>query len=436
MASRQLLALGVAVVAISAGGLTRWWLAPARQTPPGSRASESTGERLARMQREAPLDDAPAQARLATEWMREGFRSGDEQHLLHARVAARRALLVDPERVDALKVELLLLHHDHQFQDLRDASRRLTELFPHDAFFQGLLGDAELELGRYDEAETAYARMMDLKPSHATYTRVGYLRLMRGDVDGAISVLKLAATSADPRDGDTVARALCELGDAYLARGEPDTAIEYFTVALSHAPGLDRAHAGRGHVLRMRGLPDAAAVEYRAAMTARPKSGHRAFLADALMAAGREQEAQAEYTQAFQDTAQDAREQARLLLDLGRDVAQAEVLARRELTRRQDVFTQAVLAYALVSAGKLDEARPLAEAALRLGTRNARLEYVAGLVASADGARDEARLHLDAALRGFPPLPPRQVERARALLGALASPSPNVSAQTLGQPMK
>lgn len=433
MASRQLFALGVAVVAISAGGLTRWWVAPARPDSSDSRARESTLERLARMEREAPPDDAPAQARLATEWMREGLRSADARHLMHARVAARRALLVDPERVDALKVELLLLHHDHQFKDLRDAALRLTEQYPHDAFFQGLLGDAELELGRYDEGEAAYARMMDLKPSHATYSRVGYLRLLRGDVDGAISVLKLAATSADPRDGDTVARALCELGDAYLAKGEPDTAFEYFTVALTHAPGLDRAHAGRGHVLRARGQADAAIEAYRTAMTARPQAGHRAFLADALRAAGREQEAQAQYVLALQDSAQDGREQARLLLDLGRDVAQAEVLARRELTRRRDVFTQAVLAYALVSTGKVEEARPLMQSALSLGTRDARLEYVAGLIASAGGERDGARLHLEAALRGFPPLPPRQVERARELLGAMAPPSENVSAQARGQ---
>ncbi|MFY2562738.1 tetratricopeptide repeat protein [Corallococcus terminator] len=433
MASRQLLALGVAMVAISVGGLTRWWLAPARPDSSRVRASESTLERLARLEREAPPDSAPAQARLATEWMREGLRSADARHLMHARVAARRALLVDPERVDALKVELLLLHHDHQFKDLRDAALRLTEQHPHDAFFQGLLGDAELELGRYDEGEAAYGRMMDLKPSHATYTRVGYLRLLRGDVDGAISVLKLAATSADPRDGDTVAKALCELGDAFLAKGAPDTAFEYFTVALTHAPGLDRAHAGRGHVLRARGQADAAVEAYRAAMTARPQAGHRAFLADALLAAGRGQEAQVEYALALQDTAQDSREQARLLLDLGRDGAQAEALARRELTQRRDVFTQAVLAYALVNAGKVEEARPLIQAALRLGTRNARLEYVAGLVASAGGEQDSARLHLDAALRGFPPLPPRQVERARELLGAMTPLPGDVRAQARGQ---
>ncbi|QSQ15519.1 tetratricopeptide repeat protein [Myxococcus landrumensis] len=422
--------IGCAVVAVFAGGFLRWWREPSRGAgPPGA---ETSLERLARLDRESSPDDAVAQGRLATEWVRLGLRSEDSQHLLRARIAARRALLIDPERVDALKVELLLLHHDHRFRELRDAAAGLAEQSPPDAFFVGLLGDAELELGRYDEAEAAYQRMMDLKPSHATYTRVGYLRLLLGDVDGAISVLKLAADSVDRRDGDSVARALCELGDAYLAKGSPDTAFEYFTVALTHSPALDRAHVGRGHVLRSRGQPEAAAEEYRVAVASRPRAGHRAFLADALAAAGHEEEARAESTRAVHDVADDAREHARLLLEQGGDLAQAEALARQEMTHRQDVFTQAVLAHALVSAGKVEEARPLAAAAVRLGTRNARLHHVAGLVEAASGNRDAARHHLDAALRGFPPLSPRAEAKARAMLEAWTPPA-NVGARAEGK---
>ncbi|MCP3061783.1 tetratricopeptide repeat protein [Myxococcus sp. K38C18041901] len=421
MASRPLLSLGVAVLAISAGGLAAWWQRPPRDEA-GALAPESPVARLTRMQQRASPEDSMAQGRLATLWMTEALRSGSEEQVTHARLAARRALLVDPERVDALKVELLLLHHDHQFRELRDAARSLTTQHPHDAFFQGMLGDAELELGRFDEAEAAYTRMMDLKPSHATYTRVGYLQLMRGEVNAALDSLKLAASSVDRMDGNSVARALCEIGDVYLARADPDTAMEYFDVALTHAPGLGRAHAGRGHVLRARGQDTAAIEAYRAALAASPHGGHRASLADALEAAGRTPEAQAEYQRALADSAEDAREQARLMLDLGLDIGRAETLARAELTRRQDVLTQAVLAQALVSAGKVDEARPLVAAFLRAGTRHARLDLVAGLVASASGEPVAARQHLEAALRGFPPLPPRQQARARALLTPLAAP--------------
>ncbi|MFL5351932.1 hypothetical protein [Archangium sp.] len=55
---------------------------------------------------------------------------------------------------------------------------------------------------------------------------MGYLRLLEGDAQGALEVLKLAATSADQMDSFAVANALCELGEAWLALGEPDTALE------------------------------------------------------------------------------------------------------------------------------------------------------------------------------------------------------------------
>jgi len=409
------MAVGVALAAVAAGGLVRWFAGASREPSPHEGPAP-----LIRLERAAREDDAHAQARLAMAWMGEAKRTGEARFVERARLAARRALLVDPEQVEALKVELLILHQGHQFEALREAALSLTREHPHDAFFQGLLGDALLELGRYDDAAAAYQRMMDLKPSHATYTRVGYLRLLEGDVEGAISVLKLAASSADPMDDDTVARALCELGDAFLAQGSPDVAFEYFTVALSRRPGLDRAHVGRGHVLRARGDAAAAADEFRAAVAARPLATHHALLAEALEAQGLRAQAQVEYGRALASASrEDDREHARLLLDLGRDAARAEQLARREHERRQDVFTQAVLAQALLAVGKVDEARAMARSATRLGSPSARIAYVAGLVAAATGDPETARQRLTAALQGIPRLSPRQAARARTLLAAL-----------------
>ncbi|MCP3099409.1 hypothetical protein LZ198_11060 [Myxococcus sp. K15C18031901] len=422
MAAPRILAVGVAVAAVAAGGLVRWLTLSAHEPAP-----LDGPEALVQMARASREDDPAAQARLAQAWMREAHRTGEARYVERARLAARRALLADPEQVDALKVELLVLHQGHQFQALRDAALELTRQYPHDAFFQGLLGDAWLELGSYDEAAAAYTRMMDLKPSHATYTRVGYLRLMEGDVEGAISVLKLAASSADAMDDDMVARALCELGDAFLAQGSPDIAFDYFSVALSRRPGLDRAHVGRGHVLRARGDDAAAAEEFRAAVAARPLAGYHALLAETLEAQGLAAQAQAEYTRALESAArEDAREQARLLLDLGRDAPRAERLAREEHERRQDVFTQGILAQALLAVGKLNEARVMARNATRLGTRSTRLDYVAGLVDAASGDVPAARRHLTAALQGIPRLPPRQARHARDVLGSL-DPKPHTS---------
>ncbi|XXF81330.1 tetratricopeptide repeat protein [Myxococcaceae bacterium GXIMD 01537] len=407
------------LAALAIGGLARWLTAP----PAAQRPALS---RLERLEHDTRPSDAAGQARLATALLREAERTGDPNLFHRTLFAAQQALELDPERTDASKVVLRVLHHGHQFQEMLDGARALAEKHPRDAFFPGLMGDALLELGRYDEAAAAYQRMVDLKPSSATYTRIGILRLVEGDGPGAIDVLKLAATSADQTDAFAVANCLSELGDAYLALGEPDTALEYYTVALSRDPSLARAHVGRGHVLRARGTLPEAISEYEAALKSRARADVRAFLADALSAAGRTPEAARQYEQALEESRDDARVHAQLLLDLGRDTSHAETLARAEYARRKDVFTEGVLAYALVVGGKQEEAQASIGRALRLGTRDARLSYAAGLTASARGDLPAAHGHLTAALRGFPPLPPAQQIRARTLLdtGARAALAP------------
>ena len=53
-------------------------------------------------------------------------------------------------------------------------------------------GDALVELGRYDEAFTAYQRAVELAPGLASYTRAAYALDLQGDVAGAARSLELA----------------------------------------------------------------------------------------------------------------------------------------------------------------------------------------------------------------------------------------------------
>ena len=65
-----------------------------------------------------------------------------------------------------------------------------------------------------------------------------------------------------------------------------------------------------------------------------------------------------------------------------RDIKAKEGLefARRELDYRRDVYAYDVLAWNLYRNGKLDEARDAVEKALRLGTKDAKLFYHAGII--------------------------------------------------------
>ena len=74
-----------------------------------------------------------------------------------------------------------------------------------------------------------------------------------------------------------------------------------------------------------------------------------------------------------------------------KDAAEALSLAREEYAKRQDVFTEGALAWALHRNGKTEEARASILRARRLGTPDARLVYHEGAIRIAAGETKKGR---------------------------------------------
>jgi tetratricopeptide (TPR) repeat protein len=84
--------------------------------------------------------------------------------------------------------------------------------------------------------------------------------------------------------------------------------------------------------------------------------------------------------------------------DHDRRLDDALVIARRERSRRSDVYTCDLLAWCLFKNGLLADSRTAIDEALRLGTRDARISYHAGLIYAATGDRAGAARHMKRAL--------------------------------------
>src|SRR4029450_5582673 len=88
-----------------------------------------------------------------------------------------------------------------RFRDAIAAAERARAMDPGDAWNEGVIGDAHLELGEYDAAFAAFDAMMRRRPSAAAYARASYARELQGDLPGALRLMQMAldATSAhDP----------------------------------------------------------------------------------------------------------------------------------------------------------------------------------------------------------------------------------------------
>ncbi len=101
------------------------------------------------------------------------------------------------------------------------------------------------------------------------------------------------------------------------------------------------------------------------------------------------------------------------------DPSRAFELAQAAYDAAPTIRAADALAWALHRLGRDDEAKPFADEAIRLGSRDPLLRYHAGAVAAALGDVASARRHLDFALATDPGFSATGVAEARRLVAAL-----------------
>ncbi len=126
------------------------------------------------------------------------------------------------------------------FREAAAQALKAIELDPKDGDAYGVLGDAYLELGRYDRAGEAYDAMMGLKSDIASYGRRSGLRNLRGDSTGAIDDLHRAVASgqATGQPRESIAWAQSQLGAEHVAIGQHQAAEAPYLAALQTYPRL------------------------------------------------------------------------------------------------------------------------------------------------------------------------------------------------------
>jgi tetratricopeptide (TPR) repeat protein len=255
----------------------------------------------------------------------------------------------------------------------------------------GVLTDAYVELGRYDEAIATAQRMVDLRPDLASYSRVSYLRELHGDIDGAIDAMRRAIQAGGPRSEGT-AWSLVQLGNLYLAKNDLAAADHAYSDALSRVDGYVFAVAGQARVRAARGdlagavqLNEAAAqrlpvpefVIALADLHARLGDAARAAQ-DADLVSAMEQLLKANGVRTDVDLA---------LFDADHDLRLVDALAaaRAEYQIRPSVTVAMTLAWTEYKNGDLQQAARHARDALRLGWRDPASLHRAAQIARAAG---------------------------------------------------
>jgi len=307
--------------------------------------------------------------------------TADASFLPRANEALRRARRLEPD--DPLVVTGLgsLALTQHEFRRALRLGREARRLAPYSARPLGIVGDALLELGRYEEAFAAFERMNALKPNLASYARIAYARELLGDIDGAVSAMRLAVDAASAQREPAV-WARVEVAKLELGRGRLDAAERELRAALALLPGYVFAEEQLARVEAARGRIGRAVARARRAAESVPLPQLVALHGELLERAGRP--AQARRQLATVGAIDRLLAAGGIRTDLEPALFQADHLvgraglvsrARAARAARPTVYGDDTLAWALARTGQCEEALPWAQRSLRLGTQDALLFF-------------------------------------------------------------
>jgi len=359
---------------------------------------------------------------LASAYMQKARETANFDFNAQAGETIAQSLSVEPDNYDALKLRAKLELTFHRFAEALKTAQHAQTIRADDHDVWGQITDALVELGDYPGAVKSAQKMVDLRPDSSAYARISYLRSLHGDTQGAIHAMVAAVKAANPNDAEGAAWCRVQLGNELMNAGKLDAAEMEFDEALRIFPDHPLALRAKAHARIAAGdLAGAIGISER-----EPGSADAAQMrGDLYVLLGRNDAAAQEYEKfemLERENAALERSWRHLLnywLDHDRNLAEALSLATREYEARKDIFTCDSLAWALFKNGRATHATKLIDEALRTGTKDARINYHAGIIYKTLKARDKAArcLQLAAALNSS--FDPVQAENARKALAEL-----------------
>ena len=395
------------------------------QVGSGQRAAQpqTTDEKIAALQQVVRGDaqDANSRALLADLYIQKVREGGDPLYYGRAATVLDDARRIAP-RNSAVYTELgTLALARHHFHDGLAYGKRARRLSPTTVKPLGVIVDARVELGRYEDAARTLQTMVDEKPSMSSYSRASYLRELHGDLPGARRAMRLAV-SAGGRSPENVAYVQSLLGHLEFLAGRLDASERAYREALHSFPDHTAAHVGLARIEAARGQLDTAIERLRRAVQVAPSIEALIVLGELELAAGDRAEARGHLDQAREEFAalrangENTDTELALLEAEHGSPAKAVRLARSGYRKGPSVRSADALGWALTRSGHPRAGARWAHRALRLGSRDPMFLYHAGVASLRSGDHAAARRQLGRALSLNPRFSALHAPRARRAL--------------------
>jgi tetratricopeptide (TPR) repeat protein len=423
----QRVLLGVALLA----GVTSCAAGPARTNSQPPRAGSAVRDAdIAFYEARVVRDPYGAldRAALGALYLGRGKATGSETDYRRAERLARESFRTRRRRNDhAASVLTGALMAQHRFVEARNVLQEVMREDPTDPTVRATLGEIDLELGRYPEADRLFGSVALLRTTGSIGTR--YARWLEinghsGEARELLAGLRDEMAGGFRIQPDQLAWFDLRLGDLAFRNGRLDLAAQTYRRGLATVPedprlltALAQLRAAEGH------WQEAIALGERS-IAGLLDPATLGLLADSYEAIG-DSGRSGEYARAMEVAVSRQpgayhRGWALFLLDRHRRVDDMLARSMAELATRKDVYGYDVAAWALHQAGRDREARVLSDSALARGTRDGLLHFHAGVIALGLADSSHARSEFTRALDINAHFHPRHADEARLALRGLS----------------
>jgi tetratricopeptide (TPR) repeat protein len=371
--------------------------------------------------------DADSYHQLASAYLLKSRETGDFSYAIKAESALTQSLQLAPDHETALKLQLILLLTEHQFQAAYDRAQAWKAHFPSDPQVETALVDALVELGDYTKANAAIKTLVNSYPSAIVYARSSYLESLQGNQDRAIAAMRQALGMANPHDREGVAWYYVHLGTELLNAGQWGAGEQAIDQALRRFPEYPLALSAKARARLMAGDTEQAIAFYQRSLAQMPLPDTAMMLGDLYQQLGNTTAAQRQYDLVdflvqsggapFRKAY--AHQLALFWADHHIHLDEALTLIEQERLTRSDIYTFDALAWCLFQLDRQPEAKAAINQALRLHTPDARILYHAGQIYHATEPA-KALQFFHQALKLNPAFNPLQASIARQIVQASA----------------
>ena len=361
-------------------------VAPMSQAP----ASDAEVAKASAAAARRPESDS-AWVSLGDAFMQKARETADSAYYTRAEHAYRKALEVNAKCVDAMAGMAWVSGGRHEFEASIVWSKKVLAIDPKYTAAFGLIGDAAVEMGDYDEAFDQYQKMLDIKPDLSSYGRSAHLLQITGDTRRATWLMMKGVAAGSPYAENT-AWCRAQVGLIYYSQGAYVPAEQVLDEGLKKLPNDYHLLAVMGKVKAAKKDYPAAIEYYRRASEIAPQQDIVAALGDLYQLTGQTEEMKKQYVLvesiARLNKANGVKGDmltAKFYADHDIKLDEALKLAEEEYATFKNVYAADTLAWCYFKNGRVDDAKKYIRLALKQNTPEALFRFHKGMIYSRAG---------------------------------------------------